>query len=53
MLKNILLPKYREYEKNVFNYREWKMRKDLEEKLPADFIFLSKLANDSSKIIFF
>jgi len=46
MLKNILLPKYREYDKNVFNYKEWKMWKDLEEKLPSGFTFLSKLAND-------
>lgn len=39
--------------KNVFNYRGLKMWKNLEEKSAAGFTFLSKLANDSLKILFF
>lgn len=51
MLKNILLPKYTEHAKNIFNCREWKIQKDLGEKLPAGFMCLSKVANDNLKIV--
>lgn len=50
MLKNIFFPSTGNMIKNVFNYRGLKMWKNLEEKSPAGFTFLSKLA--SFKIIF-